>query len=173
MKYASALLFMLLSILTLSHTLSGQDLSKYYTSRVQEGGDLYYVMPFDKFRNASDKSEFVFDMLYRQGHDSVTINYTFYSSDAVKPFSIAFYSGDSTYSSETEKIFIDYKKNKWQNRYSLKLPFSQLDAMINSNAIPEIHILTDNGDMVYIIKEKNWETWSDIISKILFIIQSD
>lgn len=173
MKRPATPLILLILITLLNLPVSGQDLSKYYTTRTQEGGDLYFILPFDKFKSEADRSEFIFDITYRQGNDSVAINYTFYTDDRFSPDSLQIKSGRPTYTLQTENLFKDFKKRKWENRYSVKMPFTVLADIINSDSKPVIRLLSNERALVYFIKEKDWEKYSDAIGKILYIIETE
>jgi len=81
MKPIRILIISLFLILISLQIVSAQKLDNYYTQRVQEGGDIYFIQPNDDFKNSDDHSNFFFDLTFREGSDSATINFTYYSKD--------------------------------------------------------------------------------------------
>lgn len=150
-----------------------QKLDKYYTQRVQEGGDIYFIQPNEDFQNTDDRSGFVFDITYREGTENATLNFTFYTDDPVKAKSVELTSGQKTVMAEAEKLYVDFVKKKWENRYSAQLPFAELEAFFDPSVIPVFSVETETGSLDFSVKKRKWEKYAGAIDKILYIISQN
>lgn len=166
--HISAILFLAFAL-----TGSSQDLSKYYTSRVQQNGNLYFILPFNEFKNSTDKSDFSFDITYRNGNDSAVINFTYYTEKPLATDSLKFIARELVLAGKTKKIYLDYDKGMYLNRFSLKLSFPDLQTMFRSNAVPSIYLIADETELQYHVREKKWKPYSRAVDKILYLIRSE
>ena len=173
MKAHFQVLALMVLICSLPIATFGQKLSKYYSSRNQEGGNLYFIYPFEDFKNKADGSDFVFDITHRAGTDFATINFTFFSADPLPADSLKISASQVLVSEKAEKLFIDYAKEHWQHRYSIKIDFSELMAIFKTQSQPAIEVISDSIKLVYGVKEKDWKKYADAVNKILYIIKSE
>jgi len=155
------------------HEVSCQDLSNFYTYRVQENGYLYFIFPFGEFNNTTDKSDFEFDITYRGGEDSATINFTYFTDDPIKADSFKFVNKNIICSGQTSRIFQDYKKKKWENRFGTKIAMDQLVFLFKSHQVPQIYVSGKDTVLYYGVKNKKWEAYANAVDKILYIIKPD
>jgi hypothetical protein len=151
----------------------GQKLSKYYSSRNQEGGNIYFIYPFEDFKNKADGSDFVFDVTHRVGTDFAIINFSYFSIDPLPADSLKISASQVLVSEKAEKLFIDFDKKLWQHRYSIKINFSDLTAIFKTQSQPAIEVISDRIKLVYVVKEKDWKRYADAVNKILYIIKSE
>ena len=156
----------------INFSVKSQDLSKYYIHHKQDGGDLYFIYPFDDFRNLKDGSDFTFDITYRQGNDSAVINFTYFTSDPLVCDSLIFVTQNQHLIYKSQKIFQDFKKRHWINRFTLIIPYDELVSLVTKENPPEIKIITPQAKMVYTVKDKKWATYANALEKILYIIKS-
>jgi hypothetical protein len=150
-----------------------QDLSNYYTYRVQEDGNLYFIFPFEDFKNSADKTDFAFDITYRAGRDSATVNFTYFTRDPLRADSLMIVNGETTYKGIASRIFQDFKKKKWENRFGIKIPMNELEAFIKTEMVPQIHVIGKDAILIYEVKDKKWRDYADAVDKILYIIRPD
>lgn len=160
-------------LLALNGYLSGQDLSKYYLEHTQENGNLYFIYPFEDFKNITDKSDFEFDITYRAGRDSVIVNFTYFTTEPLKADSLIFENGKSRYTGKCSKIFQDYKKKQWVNRFGTQIPIAHMTGLFKIKQAPKIKIKCDQVVLTYDVKENKWNSYADAIDKILYIIRPD
>nr|NQU90668.1 hypothetical protein [Bacteroidota bacterium] len=166
-----ALILILLG--TWSMQLNAQKLDKYYMQHVQEGGDLFFIHPFNAYSNTNDKSSLEFDITYLSGKDSATLNFTYFAKDPKPASIISFHTDDYMLTDSTTKIYIDFNKKKWGHRFSATFGFNELKIIFNHNQAPTISIETDIDIMSYSVNSKKWLKYSDAIQKILYIIETN
>jgi len=173
MKHLFVLVAALTFVLGISSDTFGQKLSKFYSSRNQEGGNLYFIHPFQDFRNSNDGSDFLFDITERVGNDYATLNFTYFSKDPLVADTLKIISGQLLISEKAEKIFIDFSKNKWENRFTSKIKITDLQSLFKEKSTPTIEVISGKLNLLYHVKDKKWEEYSNAVDKILFIIQSE
>jgi hypothetical protein len=160
-------------VLSISTNSFGQKLSKYYSSRNQEGGNLYFIYPFKNFRNSEDGSEFLFDITERVGNDYATLDFTYFSNDPLPADTFKIIAGQLLISEKAEKIFIDFSKKKWEHRFTSKIRITDLQWLFKENSIPVFEVISGKSNLLYTVKDKKWEDYANAVDKILFIIQSE
>ncbi|MCF8366610.1 MAG: hypothetical protein K9H16_12555 [Bacteroidales bacterium] len=172
MKTLVIFLFGVLSMFPLSQ-IAAQNLDKYYTRRVQEGGDIFFIFPNEDFKNSVNRSNFFFDLTIREGSDSATINFTYYSKDPAPAISLVLITHDDRLEAPAKKIYIDFVKKKWEHRCSVKVPFAGLQKMISTNSPLQFEIVTADQKFVCETKAGKWQKYADALSKIFYIFTSD
>ena len=173
MKKRILLFFWSLLFILSSSILYGQDLSKYYLSYTQEEGDLYFIYPFTEYKNIQDKSALSFDITYLDDQDSAILNFTYFTDKTLKADSLYLLLTENKYCYKAEKIYQDYKKKKWENRFGIKLPIAVLVQFSKNESPPTFRIISDQTKMNYSVKQKKWAEYQSAIDKILYIIQPD
>jgi hypothetical protein len=162
--------FSLLLIICVSVGSYGQKLSKYYTSRLQPQGTLYFIYPIEGFKSAKDKSTFTFDITYRTESDTATINFSYYV-DSVQPAdSIYFLLATDTLKSSVVKIFTDWEKKRWHHRYYTNFTFQEIAAIFHSSTIPTIRVVSPAGYTDHRITKRKWQKYSKALTKIMISI---
>ncbi len=174
-KKASILAILLfICIFSAPSEVSGQKLSKYYTSALLESGTLYFILPLDDFQEKETKSRLIFDISYLTGRDSVTINFSYFSSSSNPADSLSLRSGDCSTTCRASKLFIDVENHqKWHHRFTAKLPFSGLACFFNAPLPPEIIITTQDDHLIYRVRKGHWKKQGSIISSIIQLIQAN
>lgn len=152
---------------------TAQKLDKYYTRHTQEGGDLFFIYANEDFSSDLNKTDFLFDVTYRQGNDSLTINYTYYGKEADPALKINIETADRKIEADASKLFIDFEKKMWVHRYSSVIAFKDFADMISSKVPPEISINTKNGQINFSGSSRKWEKYNEAVSKILYIIDNE
>jgi hypothetical protein len=155
------------------HSGFAQKLDKYYTQRVQEGGDIYFIQPYDDFKNSDDHTDFIFDITYRQGTENATLNFTFYTQEPVKTNLLVISSGQKNVSSEVEKLYIDFVKKKWENRYSAQVPFADLTKLFDVSQPPVFGVETEDGQLEFSVSKSKWKKYAEAVTKIFYVISEN
>lgn len=173
MKKYLRILAALIIISGLTNESFGQKLSKYYSFRNQEGGNLYFILPFEDFKNRVDGSDFAFDITYRAGRDTAIINFSYFTYNPTLADSLRIISGDLLISKNAQKLFVDFEGKKWQQRFTSEMLFSEFESFISSQTTPSIQVLSGKLVLDFEIKEKKWNEYSDAVEKILYIIKAE
>ena len=150
-----------------------QKLDKYYTQRVQEGGDIYFIQPYDDFKNSDDRTDFIFDITIREGNENATFNFTFYTEEPVKVKSLEIYSGEEKTSSAPEKLYVDFVKKKWENRYSAQIAFADLTKLFDVSQPPVFGVETEDGQLEFSVSKSKWKKYAEAVTKIFYVISEN
>jgi hypothetical protein len=153
--------------------LTAQKLSKYYSSRYQADATLYFFHPNEDFKSKNERSVLVFDLTYLADRDSATINFSIFTDKPQGLDSIFFKNSDSITGAPVSKLFLDFEKRKWHNRFSAKIPFTTFSAFIHSDDPPQIMVSSHGYRTHYITKPRNWNKYSAAMQKVIYIIESD
>lgn len=164
-----ALLFILFGC---TASISAQNLSKYYTSRQQPGGVLYFFHPNEDFSNRDARSDFIFDVTYRQGSDTVVVNFSTFTAKPQRIDQISFVVDNDTTATLARQLYLDFEKKRWQNRYTAIIPYEALHSFIHASAPPEIMVSSDGGTDRYTIKLRHWLRYAEATKMVLLIIES-
>ncbi|MFU8843427.1 MAG: hypothetical protein ACNA7V_06420 [Bacteroidales bacterium] len=164
----------LLLLITIN-TLPGfsQKLSRYYTSRPQETGTLYFIYPFDGFSNADEGSTLSFDITYLNGSDSAVLNFTCFSKETRSIDSLILYADQKIIAAKASKLMIERVKKKWKYRSSAVFYHKDLFEFITISSNPSIRIQSNEGDHFYKIRQKKWSRYSTSIGQVIYIIGSE
>jgi hypothetical protein len=153
-------------------SISAQNLSKYYTSRHQPGGTLYFFYPNEDYRNRDTRAEIIFDVTYRQGSDTVVVNFSTFTAKPQRIDSIHFLVDGNTTTANARQLFLDFEKKRWQNRYTAIIPYEAFHSFIHASAPPEIMVSSDGGADRYTIKPRHWRRYAEAVKMVLLIIGS-
>jgi hypothetical protein len=153
--------------------LTAQKISKYYTQRSQDGGDLFFIFPNEDFSEKRAKTAFAFDITYVSGRDSAVVNFTFRSKNPAAADSLVIRSGNQSSTSPTRKLYTDFVKNKWDYRYSAMFEYGELKRLFSSENPPTLGII-DGADMLeYRSGKGKWKKYANALNKIFFIIDEN
>jgi hypothetical protein len=162
---------LIISFLLISQSmLISQNLDKFYSRRVQEGGDIFFVFPNEDFKNTTNHSPFFFDITLREGNDTAHINFTYYTNDPSPANGLTIKSGANVIAGQAEKLYVDFVKHQWEHRYSANFNVDDLQKMMVSATPPKFELETKNGDLAYDTRNKKWQKYSDAIDKVFYII---
>ncbi len=159
----------ILMVFTLSA--SAQKLSNYYMSSNLENGRIYFIKPFEKFKNINTKQIFVYDVSFLEGQDSVTMNFSYYTDHAAEADSLGFIIEDSGKAYQVKKLFIEKDKKNWHQRYTATIPLTEIQRFYKSEAIPGIVVFANKKKLAYSIKSRKWKKYADIMQQILQVIK--
>lgn len=159
------------SLLFLTSTINGQNISKYYNSSLQENGTLYFIFPQSGFHNNKINGKLIYDITYLTTNDSAILNFSYYDKLDRTIDSVAFISAIQRFSSVAKKIFIETKKTKWHYRYSTNILFTDLNVFFNQADNAKIILYTQQGTVELNIKTKTWRKQSSVTKKILTLIK--
>jgi hypothetical protein len=165
-RTARVCLTTLLLILSFNY-LSAQKISKYYNSRHQENGTLYFILEQDGFKNSI--SSFFYDLTYLTSSDSVTFNFSVITKDDISIDSIKLFNNENNMTSVSTRLFVESKKEKWIYRYSSKFLFKDLEIFYNEGT-PYINLFSKNNTIKLTIKQNKWDEQCAIIKKIFTLI---
>ena len=162
--------FFIIPLLLLVNTMNGQNISRYYTSSLQEKGTLFYILPQKGFES-NNKNNFIYDMSYQTQNDTVTVNFSYFDRMNLILDSISLSNGNQQVSSDAEKLYIETKKSKWHYRYSSKFLFTDIASYFDQTEPPTVIIYYPEGSVEVNIKAKTWRKQSALIKKILTLIE--
>jgi hypothetical protein len=172
-KTCSFIIFMAIMLSLTPIYLSAQKISKYYTQRSQEGGDLFFIFPNEDFSNRQARTDFAFDITYISGRDSAVVNFTFHSKNPASADTLLIASGNKTISSPTKKLYTDFVKNKWEYRYSANFKYEDLQKVLSFNIAPKFVVVDSGGKHEYRTKKGKWKKYAAALNKIFFIIDEN
>jgi len=158
-------------LLLLTCTINGQNISKYYTSSLQENGTLYFIIPQSGFNNNKINGKLTYDITYLTTNDTATLNFSYFDMANRDIDSVVFIGVNKKCSSSVKKIFIETKKQKWHYRYSSKILFTDLINFFNQSDNPKIILYTKQGAVELNIKARTWKKQSSVTTKILTLIK--
>jgi len=158
-------------LLLMTSTIYGQNISKHYTSSLQEKGTLYFILPQSGFENKNIKSNLVYDITYSTKNDTVIFNFSYFDKMKRTLDSVALVNVNQRFSSIANKIFIETKKSEWHYRYSSKFLFTNINIFFNQPGNPKIILYTEQGMVELKIKTKIWKKQSSVTKKILTLIK--
>lgn len=168
---SKSILFLLITLVSLPGF--SQKLSKYYQSKPQDIGTLYFIYPFEEFRNTSDGSYLSFDITYLNGSDSAVINFTCFSKETQNIDSLILYADHKIAAAKTNKLLIERFKKSWKYRYSATFVHTNLFEFITSSSNPSIIIKSNGKDHLYTVSKKKWSKYSKSMSHVTYIIGSE
>jgi hypothetical protein len=157
----------------LSPEITAQKIEKYYTHLTQEGGDLYFLYPNTDFRNSDDHSEFAFDVTYRPGTDSTFFNFTYLTPQPAQADSIMLSAGDNRAPGHAKKLYVDFKKKSWVQRYSAQIDYQELAAVLASPEPPTINVFTAGKSLTFVVKRGKWKKYHAALEKVFYIISEN
>ncbi len=163
-------LLTLIFSLLLQPVLFSQNLDKFYSRRVQEGGDIFFVFPNNDFENTVNHSDFIFDVTLREGNDTTHINFTYYTSEPSPARQLSIKSGDFETTAPTEKLYVDFVKHKWEHRYSASFTVDDLQKAMTSATPCQFRVETKNESLEYAVRHKKWQKYIAAFDKVFYII---
>jgi len=165
--------FVIMALLLQLGQAFAQGLDKYYTRKVQENGDIFFVFPNDDFNNKTNRTAFLFDITYRQGNDSATINFTYYTPEPDPANSLIVKSSATRCVLPTEKIYIDFAKKSWIQRYAAKISFGELRTLFKPDSPIAFKVVAAHQTYHCMTKDKKWHNYAEAVTRIIYIIESD
>ena len=171
-KLFRSLLVLLVAVAFLPEA-AGQKLEKYYTHVTQEGGDLYFFYPNKDFKNSDDRSEFAFDITYRPGTDSTFFNFTYRTPGPAQADSILLTAGGNRATAQAKKLYIDFKKKRWVQRYSAGIDYQELRTVFQSASPPTITVFSAGKPLKFVVKQSKWKKYHVALEKIFYIISEN
>lgn len=155
-----------------SGSISAQNIKGKYSSRSGDEGALYFIHPLDGYKGLNISSKLVYDVTYLSYKDSVTYNFTFENKFVHLIDSVQFSLESKKISVPSEILFMEPdKKNNWIYRISSKIEKTDFHELYQSEQPYRISIFTFGKELIFEIKEKDWQKQSVIVNKILTIIK--
>jgi len=167
-------LFLLFFFACLLRPSIAQNISKYFTSSIQDSGTLYFIEPPTKFSNKTHQSKVVFDLTYLTTKDSVLLNFSLFKKKLVRINQLHFVQKNNCIQSPVKKIFVDSKNKKWHHRYAVKFSFNDLKQLFRDKQKPSLLLLfSDQSELQLMIKKKKWEKSAELLSRIFALIEAN
>jgi hypothetical protein len=154
--------------LFLSSPLFSQKIDKHYTSSVQEGYYLYYFLPSKEMKATSCDCRLQYDITVMSSKDSATFNFSISSPTVIGISAIKMGSSEDFF--EAKKLYIDKKSKTWKMRYSTMVPIKELERYFSSE-ISTLKVRTENSNLDFSQKARNWKKYSEINTQILQLIR--
>ena len=145
-----------------------QKISKHYTSSLQQNGTLYFIYEQNDFKSKS--SDFKYDLTILSTGDSVTFNFSILEKDNVEIDSIQLVKESLQFTSATDRIFIEPKKNLWHGRFTTKFLFTDIQKFY-SEGVPKIVLYAKKGNMEFTIKPSAWKDQYELMNRIFQVIR--
>ncbi len=158
----------ILLLLTCFLHLPAQEISKYYISRHQENGTVYFILEQQGFKN--EEASLAYDITYVTNSDTATVNFSLVTKEDFSIDSITLFNNGNKLSSGTSRIYIEYKKEKWNYRYSSRFLFKDLKLFFDAGS-PQLILKTSNTPATFSIKKSKWEDQYSIVKKIFALIE--
>jgi hypothetical protein len=156
--------------LTFTLNVNGQNISKNYSSSIQNNGMLYFVFPQKGFENNKYRGKLTYDITYLTSKDTATLNFSYFEKSKRDIDSISFSNEAIKFSGSVKKIFIETNKLNWHYRYSTKVSFTDLNSFFIPNSNPKITIYSKQGDILLSTKQSDWIKKASKTKKILTLI---
>lgn len=165
-SFSTALIFLMCS-----QSVKAQKLKKYYTSSIESKGAIYYIFPLKGFKNTASNSSFVYDITYLTGHDSATVNFSYFDKNALVLDSICFTNDvKACVMQSVKKIFIESKKSKLHYRFTTKMAFADLKNFYLADHAAKISLHSNKGQIDLREKNRTWKKQAGAIRRILELI---
>ncbi|MDR1202236.1 MAG: hypothetical protein LBL58_11520 [Tannerellaceae bacterium] len=165
------LLILLMAIPFVGNT---QKIHRQYTFYPQEGGNVYFIRPQKVFEsnNAEALKKLVYDITYLAGRDSVSFTFTYYTHQVLKIDSVRLLTDkkDVLFEGKAITYFIQPKKNYWQQRASLTLPYELLVKTFQEDNSFIISLMGGKS-INYQMKPKVWKKQSQMVSNIFNVVK--
>lgn len=169
MKYT-----LILTCLFISLSLWGQKLHKDYAFYPQEEGNLYFIFPQKGFR-CSDPDitkGLEYDLTYFTANDSVVLAYTCVSPFVCKSDTVSLLdqAGNSLYVAPAEMLFVQPKGKNWEQRATVKIPYSRVVSLYHTPSPFTLRIHTPGRTVDYHLSSKDWKKQTFLVSRIFEMI---
>lgn len=168
--YRYSTVFIILFSIVFQSMSIAQNPDKYYTRRVQEGGDIFLVFPNEDFKNKTDRSDFAFDITMREGSDSATINFTYYSKNPLPASKLLIQSGDHLIEAAAEKLYVDPLRKNWEHRFSATMEAGAMIRVFSVQTPPQFIVQSKTGNLVFESRKRKWEKYAEVLDKIFYLV---
>ncbi len=166
--------FLLILLFCCSAYGGAQKLNRNYSFHPQEEGNVYFIHPLKGYesKNKGAVKMLEYDITYLSGKDSATYTFTYFSENAFKIDSVIISdnSGKYTFTGPANMYYLQPKRNIWQQRAAITIPYEILVQLYQSS-LPYKISLVGNKNVDYEIKPKTWEKQSKMVTKVFEIIK--
>ncbi|MCC8155349.1 MAG: hypothetical protein LIP01_14910 [Tannerellaceae bacterium] len=163
------LLFLLISIGGYA-----QKIHRNYSFYPQESGNVYFIHPQKGYispdKNAVKGLEY--DITYISGKDSATINFTYFTNQVLQARTIRLQkqTGDVLYEAPLVSLFVQPRKNYWQQRMQFLIPYALLSELYKQSE-PFLITLSGGREIRYEIKPGSWKKQAELINKVFEVVE--
>lgn len=162
----------LLCALCLCHPLFAVKVEDRYVMKAFEGGQLYFVLPFD-IPSTDKQKDLSADITYLTNSDSVTLNITVRTPNELAPDSIVLQAGEHYNITDYETFYIERDNNLWVHRYSLRFPMAVLKRAYTSSAPYTLTVFAPGQTYSYAFAQRTWQKEQDWMNRLLHIIDTN
>lgn len=170
MKYFLSFIF----LLSFSFGISAQKIHRQYSFRPQEEGSLYFIHPQKGFesKDPEAKKNFIYDITYLSDTDSASFTFTYFTKNVLQADSVKLLDaqGHIIYSIPARMFYVQPRKNYWQQRASIAIPYDLLVSLYKEES-PYIILLTGQKNIQYTMKASTWKKQSGIVSRIFDVVK--
>lgn len=161
-RILSFLLFLTISICAIAQSAQG----RYNSIRTQDGM-LFFIQP-QRLNELSGIKRFEYDMTLLSWQDSVTVNFTFESSQMTIPTDLKIESNGTDIECDTfSALFVDVKKNHFEIRITSKFSLEQIEFILTSVTPPKFCFKQGNEPMSATYSLKAWRKDKKKLNDIL------
>jgi hypothetical protein len=159
-----------LILLSTASSITGQNLNRFYRSSPTLNGFIYYIVPAKGFFNSNHKGVFLYDITYLTSKDQVTLNFSYYDKMPLEMDSVVFLNNERLLTAPLKKLYISSSKSKYHYRYSLELPFNEVQIFFNKRGKPAITLYHKKGEIALSIHASKWKKMASINSQLLALM---
>ncbi|MDH6358421.1 hypothetical protein [Parabacteroides sp. PF5-9] len=162
-------------ILCLAFNGWAQKVNRDYSFYPQENGNVYFIHPQKGYK--SDQKEatkgLTYDITYLSGRDSASYTFTYYLQDVLQINAVILldHNGKEVYKGEPEIYYVQPKRNYWQHRAKVEIPYDLLEQIYQEESPYNLILQGNNKTVRYTLNPKKWAKQSTLISRIFQVVK--
>lgn len=164
--------FFIFLFLIISLESVGQKISKYYTTKSQSNGILYFIEPDHKFENEAYNASLTWDLTHLSTGDSIRMNFFFRGEEIMNLDCMILVPSETIECPDMEKLFVEDQKRKWIHRYSAVFAVDELKRFYRLDE-PQVMLYAGHLEIPFTIKENKWDKASEIMNRIFAMIDAN
>lgn len=150
-----------------------QRVDKYFVSRADSAGTLYFVEPMSGSRSATDEAELTFDLTRHTTWEHVTMRFSLERAQVEQVDSLRLEWGGQGHAFPVKRMHVLRGRRTWTERYEGVLPVSVMRAWVNAGEKPGIVLLQAAGPVEMTMSERRWKRLSGRLGPIMQLIDLD
>lgn len=147
----------------------GQNIQKYYVSKIETDGMIYHLLPVTLFDD-EEGEDLTYDLTYTSWNDSITMTLTYLLPEPTLMDSIQLTAGKNEIGGKVEQLFVEPTAKRWIHRYRLKERADIFHGLYTQENDAVIRLLTHGKERIYKVKRKKWRKYAPIGQKIFEMI---
>lgn len=165
-------ILLLLTTLVISSTLWAQSAHKRYITRMTKDGMCYFFRATE-LSATEDISHFEYDITYLDWQDSITVNYTAYTSSPAIPVDLAITNGTLTYPcTDYKHLYVEFRKKGYEVRMTSRYALADFEQLLDAPQPLTFVFMQGNEKKSAAYKPKAWQKERNTIKQILQLIKS-